>query len=121
MSGLKARHLLDFGITHILNVSCKEYTKKEHYFKYCTIDLRNTTEEDAKKFFRLSNRFIKDALDIGGKVFVHCSVMEIGLVMVIAYLIGIMKISLKQSLAKLAHTEIEISPHFLKQLEAYDL
>lgn len=85
------------------------------------MDLRNTTEEDAKKFFRFTNRFIKDALESGGKIFVHCSVMEIGVVIVCAYMIGIMKISLKQSLAKMAHTGIEISPHFLKQLEAYDL
>lgn len=42
--------------------------------------------------------------------------MEIGAVIVCAYMIGIMKISLKQSLAKVAHANIEISPHFLKQL-----
>lgn len=37
-----------------------------------------------------------------------------------AYLIGIQKTTLKQSLAKLGNG-IEISPHFFKQLEAYDL
>lgn len=47
--------------------------------------------------------------------------MEIGAVVVCAFLIGIKKISLKQSLSKIGHSNIEISPHFLKQLEAYDL
>jgi hypothetical protein len=42
--------------------------------------------------------------------------MQVGAVIISAYLIGIMKISLKQSLAKLEHTNVEISPHFLKQL-----
>lgn len=47
--------------------------------------------------------------------------MEIGAVVVCAYLIGIKKVSLKQSLGKISHANVEISPHFLKQLEAYDL
>lgn len=101
VSGLKTKHLLDLGITHILNVTCKAYTKRSNYFTYCDIDLRNTTEEDAKKFFRLSNRFIKEALGKGGKVLIHCSELQIGAIMGCAYLIGIMKIPLKQSLMKL--------------------
>ena len=47
--------------------------------------------------------------------------MEIGATIVCAFMIGVMKISLKQCLAKISHANIEISPHFLKQLEAYDL
>lgn len=121
VSGLKSRHLLELGITHILNVTCKQYTKRQHYFKYCNIDLRNTTEQDAKKFFRITNRFIRDALEAGGKVFVHCSVMELGYCMVCSFMIGVLKISFKQCLSKLAFTKIEISPHFLKQLQSYDL
>lgn len=74
ITGLKSKYLLDLGITHVLNVTCKEYTKKTKYFTYENIDLLNTTEEDAKKFFRLSNRFIKRALDAGGKVLIHSSV-----------------------------------------------
>lgn len=121
VSGLKCKHMIDLGITHVLNVSCQAYTKREKYFQYEDIDLRNTTEEDAKKFFRLSNRFIKNALAAGGKVFIHCSEMQIGAMMGCAYMIGMLKISLKQCLQKLAPINIEISPHFLKQLEAYDL
>ena len=74
VTGVKSKHLLDMGITHILNVTCKEYTKRKHYFKYQNIDLLSNTEEDAKKFFRMSNRFIKKALDAGGKVLIHSSV-----------------------------------------------
>lgn len=116
VSGLKTKHLLDSGITHVLNVTCKAYTKRSKYFTYCDIDLRNTTEQDAKKFFRLSNRFIKEALGKGGKVLIHSSELQIGAIMGCAYLIGIMKIPLKQSLMKINKVKIEISPHFMKQL-----
>ena len=56
------------------------------------------TEEDAKKFFRLSNRFIKSARDQGGKVFIHSSQLQLGAVMTLGYLIGVEKISFKQGL-----------------------
>lgn len=72
-----------------MNVTSKEYTKKHKYFEYLNIDLHNTTEEDAKKFFRLSNRFIKSAISRGGKVIIHCSVLELGAVMAMGYVIGV--------------------------------
>lgn len=121
ITGLKSKHLLDLGITHILNVTCKQYTKKHYYFQYENIDLLSNTEEDAKKFFRLSNRFIRKALGSGGKVLIHSSLDQIGALLGCAYMIGVQKISLKKCLAKVAEYKIEISPHFLKQLEAYDL
>ena len=34
-------------------------------------------EEDAKKFFRISNRFIKKAIQKGGKAFIHSSVIQL--------------------------------------------
>ena len=121
ITGLKSKHLLDLGITHILNVTSKQYTKKTKYFEYLNIDLLNNTEEDAKKYFRLSNRFMKKALETGGKVLIHASVDQISAIMACAYMIGVQKISLKQCLAKVSEYQIEISPHFMKQLEAYDL
>ena len=57
----------------------------------------------------------------GGKVLIHCSELQIGAIMGCAYLIGILKIPLKQSLMKIGKGNIEIAPHFMKQLEAYDL
>ena len=79
-SGLKVKSLLETGITHVLNITCKEYTKREHYFEYLTVDLRSNTEEDAKKFFRLTNRFIRNTIKRGGKVFIHTSELQLGAV-----------------------------------------
>lgn len=37
-----------------------EYTKRTKYFKYLNIDVHNTSDEDVKKHFRISNRFIRE-------------------------------------------------------------
>ena len=109
------------GITHILNVTSKEYTKRKQYFEYLNIDLHNNTEEDVKKFYRLTNRFIKSAIVKGGKVFIHASDIQLAAVVGMGYLIGITKTPMKQSLQLVLKGKVEISPHFMKQIESYDL
>lgn len=54
-------------------------------------------------------------------MFVHSSVLQIGAIMTLGYLIGVEKISFKQGMSRVLKNDIEISPHFLKQLESYDL
>jgi hypothetical protein len=58
-AGLATKFLLAKGITHILNVTATEYTKRTKYFKYLTLDVFNNSDEDIKKHFRITNRFIK--------------------------------------------------------------
>ena len=48
------------GITYILNVTSTEYTKRTKYFKYLNLYIYNTSNDDIKKHFRITNRFIKD-------------------------------------------------------------
>jgi len=48
------------GMTHVLNVTAREYKKRTKYFKYLNIDVYNKNDEDIKKHFRITNRFIKD-------------------------------------------------------------
>ena len=38
-SAFKTGELIDAGITHILNVTCKAYTKREKYFKYLDLQI----------------------------------------------------------------------------------
>ena len=115
-SGLKVKSLLETGITHVLNITCKEYTRRRQYFEYLDIDLKNNTEEDAKKFFRLTNRFIRNTLQRGGKVFIHASELQLGAVMSMGYLIGVLRVPMKQGLQLVLREQIEISPHFMKQI-----
>ncbi|KAM3141291.1 hypothetical protein pb186bvf_006676 [Paramecium bursaria] len=70
--GLTTKFLLIKGITNILNVTSMEYTKRTKYFKYLNIDIHNTSDEDIKKHFRISNRFIRETIQAKGKVLIHC-------------------------------------------------
>ena len=49
-SAFKTRDLLEAGVTHILNVTSKEYTKRK-YFQYLDIYIYDLHTEDAKKYF----------------------------------------------------------------------
>ncbi len=59
-SATNTRELLRLGITHVLNVSCVQYTNREQYFKYFNLEVYDNHDEDIKKFFRLTNRFIAE-------------------------------------------------------------
>ena len=49
-SAFKTKDLIENGVTHILNATNKEYSKRK-YFKYLDIPIYDTHSEDAKKFF----------------------------------------------------------------------
>jgi hypothetical protein len=60
-AAFKTKQLVEMGVTHILNATCREYTKRNKYFKYLDIHIYDTHSEDAKKHFRITNRFIEAA------------------------------------------------------------
>ena len=101
-AGFKTQQLIEMGVTHILNATCREYTKRPKYFKYLDIQLYDTHSEDAKKHFRITNRFIDDARNSGSKVLVH-SVQgkSRAATFILAYLIGREKMKLKEGLTLL--------------------
>ena len=102
------------GVTHILNVTCREYTKREKYFKYLDIAIYDTHSEDAKKHFRITNRFIEDARKAGreSKILIH-SVQgkSRAATFILAYLIGREKLKLKEGLALLRQFVPEVEPN----------
>jgi hypothetical protein len=57
-AAFKTQDLIDAGITHILNVTCKAYTLRSKYFKYFNLQIQDEKTEDAKRHFRATNRFI---------------------------------------------------------------
>lgn len=122
-AAFNTRELLQIGITHILNVSSEAYTKRK-YFEYLNIDVYDNHEEDIKKYFRISNRFIKNAVQKGGKVLVHSSNGKSrGPAFILAYFISNCKINLKKGMDQLKAyiPDLEINHNFYKQLEIYDL
>ncbi|EAR97890.2 dual specificity phosphatase domain protein (macronuclear) [Tetrahymena thermophila SB210] len=121
--GLGIKKLLLKGVTHILNVTAQEYKKRTKYFKYLNIDVYNKSDEDIKKHFRITNRFIKDCIISGGKVFIHdLNGINIGPCFCLAYLINNEKIPLKTGFDLMKERQqLQITPNFFKQLERYDL
>ena len=123
-AGFKTGELIETGVTHILNVSCKSYSKRDKYFKYLDLQIYDEPQEDAKKYFRITNRFINQALASGGKILVHsiegksrCATF------ILAYLISQEGIKLKDGLMLLRQFVGEVEPNegFMQQLAQYDL
>ena len=120
---MNTKELLRLGITHILDVSCVAYFKRPHYFKYYSLPVYNNHDEDIKKFFRITNRFIEEAVK-KGKVLIHG---EKGTSrapsFTIAYLINNKWITFKEAINLVASRipVLEINDYFKKQLEDYDL
>ena len=123
-SGFKTGELIENGITHILNVTNMHYTKRSQYFRYLDVAINDNVVEDAKKHFRITNRFIKDSLASGGKVLVQsengksrCATF------ILAFLIQSEKLKLKEGLSILRSfvSEIDINEGFMQQLAHYDL
>lgn len=120
----KTKELIAAGVTHILNVSSMYYTKRNKYFKYLDIELYDLVTEDARKFFRIANRFFDYCIAQGGKILVHSvNGKSRAPTFVLAYLIGKCKKPLKDALAQLKECcpDIEPNENFLTQLREYDL
>lgn len=64
------------GITHVLNVTALEYRKRTKYFKYLNIDVYDKSDEDIKKHFRISNRFINDVIKIYKILFLNIQILN---------------------------------------------
>ena len=97
-SAFKTKELVETGITHVLNVSCREYSKRDKYFKYLDIHIYDTHTEDSKKHYRITNRFIEEAVKTG-KVLVHSVAGKSrSPTFILAYLIGKEKVKLKDGL-----------------------
>ena len=69
-AAFKTQDLIEKGVTHILNASCKEYTKRSKYFKYLDIPVQDDVGENGQKYFRITNRFIDEGIKTGA-ILVH--------------------------------------------------
>ena len=68
---LKTKELIFLKIKYILNLSCVSYNKRIKYFKYYDIFINDNHTENAIKYFKITNRFIDDAINSGGKILIH--------------------------------------------------
>ena len=49
-------------------------------------------------------------------MFIHASDLQLAAVIAMGYLIGVMRVPMKQSLQVVVVSKTEIAPHFMKQL-----
>jgi protein-tyrosine phosphatase len=86
------------GVTHILNVTSKEYTKRNKYFKYLDIPIYDQHNEDSKKHYRITNRFIDEGRKEGKVLVQSVQGKSRAPTFIMAYLIAKEKIKLKDGL-----------------------
>jgi hypothetical protein len=122
-SAYKTKELLKLKITHILNVSCLAYNKRK-YFKYLDIYIGDNHTENAIKFFKITNRFIEDAIKKDQKILIHSiNGKSRCWVFLMAYLIGKLKMKYLVALDFIREKfpYAEPNENFLTQLKHYDL
>lgn len=120
----KTKELLVNKITHVLNVSCTAYCRRNKYFKYLDIYIGDNHTENAIKFFKITNRFIDEAVKSNQKILIHSLQGRSRCwVFLMAYLIGRlnMKFSNALDLIKEKFGYAEPNENFLTQLKHYDL
>ena len=123
-AAIKTKELLHLKINFILNLSCVAYNKRTKYFKYYDIFINDNHTENAIKYFKITNRFIDDAVSSGGKILIHS---ENGIsrcwVFLMAYLIGRkhMTFNVAYDLVRSKFSHVEPNDNFLTQLKHYDL
>lgn len=123
-SGFKTKELIDSGVTHILDVTCRAYTPRDEYFKYLHLPIQDRTGEDIRKHFRITNRFIRNCLNAGGRVLVQSvNGKSRAPALILAYMIESEKHKLKDGLAMIRRFVPEVEPNegFMQQLAEYDL
>jgi protein-tyrosine phosphatase len=122
-SAYKTKELLKNKITHILNLSCTAYNKRK-YFKYLDIYINDNHTENAIKFFKITNRFIDDAIKKDQKILIHSIKGKSRCwVFLMAYLIGKRQSKYLMALESVRQKfpYAEPNENFLTQLKHYDL
>jgi protein-tyrosine phosphatase len=123
-SVFKTKQLLASKVSYILNVSCTEYNRRKKYFNYLDIYINDSHTENAIKFFKITNRFIDEAVKNGKKVLIHSIQGKCrAWVFYMAYMISRYKMKFQQvkQLVEQKFPYAEPNENFLSQLKHYDL
>ena len=122
-SVFKTKELLFLKIKNILNVSCVSYNKRIKYFKYYDIFINDNHTENAIKYFKITNRFIDDAVNSGGKILIHCKLgISRSAAIIIAYLIKYYGFNFNSALKFIKKQRDRINPNagFIELLKQYE-
>ncbi|OCK73916.1 phosphatases II [Lepidopterella palustris CBS 459.81] len=112
------------NITHVLSVINPSLLDMEllSSFKHYMIEVEDDPNENLLQYFEDSNRFVREGLEQGGGVFVHCAMGKSrSATLVIAYLMAEHHLAPSQALAQLCESRPVCDPNsgFMEQLEVY--
>lgn len=122
-SAFNAGELEKLGITHIVTAILGVGPIFPDKFTYINIPLRDIPTENINAHFKKSNEFIKNAIDGGGKVFIHCICgVSRSATLLAAFLIQEYGMDFDGAINHLKNKREVVSPNlgFLDQLENFE-
>jgi len=114
--------LKKIGITHIISVIEGFNPPYPEDFNYFVINALDTLNTELKDCFKISNKFIDDALNNNGKVLIHCMAGRSRSVTILgAYIIKNFGTDVKNAIGSIKSKRdiIEPNENFINQLEEY--
>ncbi|KAF2809555.1 dual specificity protein phosphatase 12 [Mytilinidion resinicola] len=115
--------LEEAGVTHVLSVLRLPLDQRLFVpFKHMVVEVDDVEDENLLEHFPATNQFIKEGLDAGGGVLVHCAMGKSrSATCVIAYLMQQHNISAEEALSHLRKARPICEPNsgFMSQLELY--
>ena len=114
--------LCEEGITHVLNLVLGIDSIYPEEFNYMNIPARDIADQDLGQYFDSCTEFIRNAIEGGGKVLVHCSYgASRSTTVVIAYLIRYHQMTFEEALSFTKSKRAVTRPNdgFVKQLQEY--
>lgn len=115
--------LREKGFTHVITAILGVDEMFPEDFKYLILPLRDVRSEDIFSVFPESYEFIKEAINGGGKVLVHCMAgASRSATLVAAYLVKEFGFTADQAVDFLQHKRnvVKPNPGFKRQLQNYD-
>ncbi|XP_071336884.1 serine/threonine/tyrosine-interacting-like protein 2 [Trachinotus anak] len=122
--------LHSLGITHIVNAAHGRHhvNTGPRFYRDMTVDYYGVEADDAidfilSPFFYPTARYIRAALAMGGRVFVHCLMgVSRSATLVLAFLMIVEGLRLQEAVAAVrSHRDICPNPGFLQQLRSLDM
>ena len=113
----------DLAITHIINITLEQLSPFAGRIHYLTVNLEDDCASDLLSEFLATSKFIKDAIDGGGRVLVHCNLgVSRSASVVIAYLMCTQHWVLRDAYHYLKEHRPIIHPNsgFLTQLSHFE-
>ncbi len=115
--------LVKLGITHILNAATAREKLAPDQFKYLTLELQDTADQEMLPAFDAAHAFIAEAVDSGGAVLIHCQAgVSRSVTIAASFLIAHHRMTSAEALQFVQSKRPTAKPiqHFVEELKRYE-